>query len=112
VLASPQGLRLSSEEKRAGREQHAHIAEVGAKTAASRRAKACTEYQCRTLDWERIGWLGAFGMTIYGPTNHWWFNFQERYVTAFKSRSIPAAICRIVCTNVDMVLTRPAVRVT
>ena len=41
------------------------------------------------LDLGRVGWLGTFGVLVYAPTNHWWFAFQERYVTAFKSRYYP-----------------------
>ena len=44
-----------------------------------------TPCPCHT-DMARVAWLGAFGALLYGPTNHWWFNMQERYVTLFQNR--------------------------
>ena len=38
------------------------------------------------LDVGRAAWLACFGLVLYAPTNHFWFAFQERHVTAFKSR--------------------------
>lgn len=44
------------------------------------------------LDVGRVAWLACFGVVLYAPTNHWWFAFQERNVTAFKSRSCHAPV--------------------
>jgi hypothetical protein len=47
------------------------------------------------IDFQRVGWLGAFGALIYAPTNHLWFAWQERYVTAFKTRPAAQAALRV-----------------
>lgn len=47
------------------------------------------------IEFQRVGWLGAFGVLIYAPTNHWWFAWQERYVTAFKTRPAAQAALRV-----------------
>lgn len=86
-MSSPQSFRLSCDEKRAEKEKGEHSPTGAARVVAGQKEEACKESKGNNLDLERIGWLGAFGMIIYGPTNHCWFNFQERSVTAFKSRS-------------------------
>lgn len=65
-----------------------------------------TPRPCHT-DMARVAWLGAFGALLYGPTNHWWFNLQERYVTLFQNRfacasalSAPSRLMTLICCAV------------
>lgn len=59
------------------------------------------------LDVGRAAWLACFGLVIYAPTNHFWFAFQERHVTAFKSRWYHALI-RPCSARVQPALVPPA----
>eukprot|EP00802_Teleaulax_amphioxeia_P026682 Tamp_27818.p2 GENE.Tamp_27818~~Tamp_27818.p2 ORF type:complete len:209 (-),score=35.24 Tamp_27818:213-800(-) len=52
------------------------------------------------LDVGRVAWLACFGVVLYAPTNHWWFAFQERNVTAFKSRPAAQAALRVAVHSV------------